>query len=347
MTKKPFKILSIDGGGIKGLYSATNLKNFEEEFKSLTSEHFDLICGTSTGGLIALAISQGIPCSQICDFYKEHGHTIFPDRPLPLKWLQWLETKLLGGKYFFGQTFWKGKYSSEPLRKLLTDMFGVKTIGDSRNLLCIPTYDITDARPWVFKYDHTDRSRDNGASYVDVALATTAAPTYLPIHEILKYNNKQFVDGGVWANNPTLVGVIEAIKFFLTDGSAFDSIDVMSVSSLSIQEGQPTGWRRRRSFVGWRADLFDTFMNGQSQFTDYILSTLSAHNSIPIDYLRIPSESISRNQAHLVQMDNATPIALDLIAGKGEDAGTVYRKRPDVKRFYSTFKTYQTLQNGK
>ncbi len=347
MSKKPFKILSIDGGGIKGLYSATILKNFEAEFKTLTSEHFDLICGTSTGGLIALAISQGISCSHICDFYQRHGRKIFPDRPLLLRWLQWLEIKLLGGKFLFGQTFWFGKYSSKPLKIALEELFGSKTIGESQNLLCIPTYDITDARPWIFKFDHGELSRDNKAAYVDVALATCAAPTYFPIHEIPFYQNKQFIDGGVWANNPTLTGVIEALKFFLEGDGGYDSIQVLSVSSLSITQGQPTGWRRKRSFIGWRSDLFDVFTDSQSQFTHYVLTTLSQLKSIPIEYERIPSESISRNQAHLVQMDNASSNALDLIAGKGEDVGTVQRKRQEVKKFFSTLKTYQTSNHGK
>lgn len=346
MTKKPFKILSIDGGGIKGLYSATILKNFEEEFKTSIGDHFDLICGTSTGGLIALAISQGIPCSRICDFYKQQGPIIFPNRPLLLRWFQWLEEKL-GGKYFPGQTWWFGKYSSAPLRKALEEFFGTAKLGDSKNLLCIPTYDITDARPWVFKYDHTDRSRDNGATYVDVALATAAAPTYFPIHEIPHYQHKQFIDGGVWANNPSLTGVIEALKFFVGEGSEYDSIEILSVSSLSITQGQPTGWRRKRSFIGWRSDLFDVFTDGQSQFTHYTLKTLSELKSIPILYERIPSESISRNQAHLVQLDNASKNALNLISGKGEDVGTVQRKRDEIKKFFTSTKTYKTINHGK
>ena len=117
-------------------YSATILKNFEEEFNTLTSKHFDLICGTSTGGLIALAISLGIPCSEICTFYREHGNKIFPDRSPAFRWLQWLEVNFLGGKYFFGQTLWKGKYSNEPLKSVLIDMFADKTIGESLNLVC-------------------------------------------------------------------------------------------------------------------------------------------------------------------------------------------------------------------
>ena len=227
--EKPFKILSVDGGGIKGLYSATVLANFEDEFNCLASDHFDLLCGTSTGVLIALALSQKMPAKEICDFYKKHGGNIFPNRSKWFSWLEYLETKLFKGKYFFGQTLWHGKYKNEYLKEVLTDLFQEKTIGESNNLLCVPSYCITEARPYIFKYDHTVLRRDNKTSYVDVALATSAAPTYFPIHQIANHDNKQFVDGGVWANNPTLVGLIEALKYFVGEDREYDSIQILSV----------------------------------------------------------------------------------------------------------------------
>lgn len=76
--KKVFKILSIDGDGIKGLYSASILAKFEEKFNCKTSSHFDMICGTSTGGLIALALPLKIPAKDICKFYEDKGELIFP-----------------------------------------------------------------------------------------------------------------------------------------------------------------------------------------------------------------------------------------------------------------------------
>ena len=79
--KKTFKILSVDGGGIKGLYSSTILEHFEEKYNCSISDHFDMLCGTSTGGLIALALSLGIPAKKISEFYKEKGGVIFPNVP--------------------------------------------------------------------------------------------------------------------------------------------------------------------------------------------------------------------------------------------------------------------------
>jgi len=93
MEGKVFKILSIDGGGIKGLYSSNILEHLEEEYDCILSDYFDLLCGTSTGGLIALALSQKIRTPLISDIYKKNGHRIFPNRKWYLSWLQWIEEK--------------------------------------------------------------------------------------------------------------------------------------------------------------------------------------------------------------------------------------------------------------
>lgn len=328
MRNKPFKILAIDGGGIKGLYSSTILEHLEEQFNCSISDHFDMLCGTSTGGLIALALSLKIPAKDISKVYKNHGQDIFPPKP---KWWGILT-----------QTIWKGKYSDEGLQSVLQEIFQDKTIAESNNLLCVPSYSMTDGRPWVFKYDHKEGklSRDNKARYVDVALATSAAPTYFPVCEIDYYDHKQFIDGGVWANNPTLVGVIEAIKYFVGKNKQFDSIHVLSVSSLSLAKGKPTNWKRHRAFINWRGDLFDTSMNGQNEFTDYVMNSLSELNDIEIHYQRIPSAQVSHEQIHLVDLDASSNASLNLLSGKGNDTGVIYRKKPEIQAFFSQPKHY-------
>lgn len=325
-----FKILSIDGGGIKGLYSSTILEHLEEKFGGCCSDYFDMLCGTSTGGLIALGISLKIPASEISKIYSEHGKEIFPK-----------QNKLIG---LLRQAIWRGKYRDESLKRILGEIFGEKVIGESNNLLCVPSYSFTDARPWIFKFDHKEGglSRDNKARYVDVALATSAAPTYLPLAEIEYYDYKQFIDGGVWANNPSLIGLIEALTYFVGPGKEYDGIQILSISSLNNTGGQPTGLKRNRSFIQWRDDLFETAMIGQSNFTDYFLSKLHSLTGIPIEYVRIPSEAISAEQQHLVQLDNATTGAIHLIKGKGNDRGTIASKDNDIAQFFKSPKTYKT-----
>lgn len=325
-----FKILSIDGGGIKGLYSSTVLEHLEKKYQGSCSDYFDMLCGTSTGGLIALGLSLKIPASEISKIYSQHGKDIFPK-----------QNKIVG---LLRQTFWKGKFKDEPLKKVLESVFKDNIIANSNNLLCIPSYSFTDARPWIFKYDHKEGGlrRDNEAKYVDVALATSAAPTYFPLAENEHYDYKQFVDGGVWANNPSMIGLIEALTYFIGKGKKYDKVQILSISSLNNASGKPTGLKRNRAFVQWRNDLFETSMIGQSNFTHYVLSKLHELTDIPIEYTRIPSEAISAEQQHLVQLDVATPDAIHLIKGKGNDRGTLVSKDEDISKFFSSLKTYKT-----
>ncbi|MFD0836663.1 CBASS cGAMP-activated phospholipase [Mariniflexile aquimaris] len=337
--KKVFKILSIDGGGIKGLYSASILKKFEEKFNCKTSDHFDMICGTSTGGLIALALSLKISAKNICEFYENKGELIFPKhkkRKIPF-----FGTIDYG---FLKQIAKGGKYSDKGLKEALIEIFEKKQIKDCSNLLCIPSYSITEAKPKVFKFDHLKGklSRDNEAPIIDIALATTAAPTYFPMAESEFYDNEQFIDGGVWANNPALVGLLEALNYFVgnSESKEYDSIEILSLSSLTITGGKKIGLKRERSFKDWGADLFETSMNGQSYFTDFFLSKITEIYNVDIKYIRIPSVSIATEQESLIQLDVANKQAYNLMKIKAKDQALIFEKKEEIERLFTTKKTF-------
>lgn len=333
---KIFKILSIDGGGIKGLYSASILKKFEDTFGCLTTDRVDMVCGTSTGGLIALAISLGIPAAEICDFYTQKGKDIFPPHRLKIPLLGYIDL------FSLKQALFWGKYSGRGLKQSLNDIFENKRIGDSKNLLCIPSYSVTKARPRVFKYDHREGklSTDNSLLMKDVALATSAAPTYLPLAEIDALSKEQFVDGGVWANNPTLVGLLEALMCFVGKGKEYDSIQILSISSLSITEGRETGLRKRRSFMGWKSALFNTTLSGQAFFTEFFMDKIGEIGDVNIDYLRIPSDSLSRAHESLIDLDVANEKAYNLMRIKAAYQAAIFEKQEKVINFFTTPKTY-------
>lgn len=324
---KTFKILSIDGGGIKGLYSSTIIEHLENKYNCCMSDHFDMLCGTSTGGLIALGLSLKMPAKEISQMYINQGIQIFP--------------KTGKVKGYIKQALIKGKFSAKPLKNILEDLFGERKIKESNNLLCIPSFCLTKGEPWVFKYDHTVLERDNEALYVDVALATSAAPTYFPSHEIEHYSRKQFIDGGVWANNPTLVGLLEALKYFVGEGKEYSDIKILSISSLNKTNGHRIGERVEKSFWHWKNDLFDTFISGQSFFTDFFMKNISFSNNVPIDYVRIPTTEISSKHEPLVQMDLATKDAIDLIKSMGDDQAVIYSKLSEVESFFKEKKTYK------
>lgn len=332
----PFKVLSIDGGGIKGLYSATILKLFEADLQAAHGEsarivdYADLICGTSTGGLIALGLALRIPATTICDFYEKKGPVIF-------KGSQGLLAKLR-------QTLYGGKFSDGPLRAALTELLQDRPMGDSECLLCIPTYDFTQGTYGIFKFDHREGnlSRHNALPMVDVALATSAAPTFFPLAQIDKMNNTQYVDGGVWANNPSLIGLIEAMSYFVGPDKAFDHLHLLSVASLNFSAGKPPNLARRRSFLKWAPDLFDLSLIAQSEFTDVVLKRMASGRVFPLTYARIPSAEISRDQARYISLDVATPKAFTLMKQFASNTYHQYRKDPPIQTFFAEGKRYRT-----
>lgn len=325
--KPAFKVLTIDGGGIRGLYSAKMLEVFEERFSTSVAKHFDLICGTSTGGLIALALATGLSAAEVSRFYKTYGPEIFP-----AMWtLTGLRKQLFGG----------GKYSNDVLRRVLEHLFGEKRIGDSECLLCIPSYSLTMARPYIFRFDHPEGGlgRDNKRLCVEVALATSAAPTYFPMVEV---DNQQLVDGGVCANNPALVGLMEALRHFVGADRPYGSVEILSVGTIGLPVGKRHKKRLARGALHWREELVSCFMEGQARTTDFVLRELSVSACVSLSYVRLTSPPVSPDQASRLSLDNARPASLRLLETLGKDAGDNHAVQNDVRRFFSTERTYHT-----
>ena len=334
--KKTFKILSIDGGGIKGLYSATFLANLEAQLQKERGEserivdYFDLICGTSTGGLIALALSIRKPVTDICNFYELKGKDIFPNSKS--KW------RLLR------QTLFGGKYNDIALRKALEEMYGTSKIGDSECLLCIPSFDYTNFTYALFRFDHKEGKLDrhNRLLMVDVGLATSAAPTYFPLAQIKDARNVQYVDGGVWCNNPSLIGLMESLRYFVGPDKQFEDVSILSVSSINSLKGKPPLLKRQKSFINWAPDLFELGMTGQNEFTDFALSTLDNYIKYPISYLRVPSPQLSAEQQKHVSMDLASEKAFILMKTNADHMYHTYKNNAIIRDILSVKKIYKT-----
>ena len=196
------RILCIDGGGIKGVMPAAYLSYIEETLGINVADHFDLIAGTSTGGIIALGLGLGVSPRKILEMYKEKGATIFgQDVPVGLK--------IPNQVWLHGKQLFFRKYGSENLRNAITEILGNKKLGESKNRLIIPAYSDTLPGPYLFKTAHHTRLRsDHKQMAVDIALATSAAPTYFSKHQIA--TGEELIDGGVWANNPIGVAALEA-----------------------------------------------------------------------------------------------------------------------------------------
>ena len=207
-----FRVLCIDGGGMRGLYSAAYLAalaaNAAARRKTADLDlgrAFDLLVGTSTGGIIACALAAGLPLTKVVDLYQTHGKEIFAVKmPNGL------------GFDFVRQLFRRPKYLASgdaALERILHAHFGdltLREVYERRQVaVAIPAVEMSRHRSWVFKTSHLGGHRDDGFRLVDVCLATTAAPLYRSMARLttpmMPGNHHVFVDGGLWANNPVLV----------------------------------------------------------------------------------------------------------------------------------------------
>lgn len=216
------KILTIDGGGIRGAFPAAFLANLEAELDEPVGSYFDLIAGTSTGGIIAIGLALGMRAADIFELYEKKGPKIFAqDGSGPGAWLG---RHLRASRWLF----WGPKYSAEPLRAALTETFGTLRLGDARTRLMVPAWHPKTQGVYIFKTAHHSRLRtDYKELAVDAAMSTAAAPTYFAQH--MTANDVGLVDGGVWANNPTGIAVVEAIG---TLGWPADELKVLSIGCL-------------------------------------------------------------------------------------------------------------------
>lgn len=241
-----FQILSIDGGGIKGVFSAALLAKLEEDLETKIVDHFDLIVGTSTGGIIALGLATGLTPKEMVEFYFNKGPEIFKRIPLI--------TNLKN--IFFS------KYSGHNLENILKDekVFGDKLLGHCNKRVVIPSYDIDSSDVHVFKTAHHKRfTRDFKVPIWKVAQATCAAPVFLPISESV--DNIRLIDGGVWANNPTMVGLVEALSILEIP---LCNIRILSIGTTEDLKNSPKHLSTFGGWVPWAKTAVELILQAQS-----------------------------------------------------------------------------------
>lgn len=202
-TDRPFRILSLAGGGYLGLYTACVLAELEEMAGEPLGRRFDLIAGTSVGGLLAIALAFEMPMALLRDLFVQHGTEIFSGRGLARSTvgkLRDLTRSVLGPKY-----------DGEALRHVLVEQLGRATLGDALHPVVIPATNISISQTKIFKTPHVPASRgDEKRHAVSVAMATSAAPAYFPAVRIGRH---LYADGGMFAVSPDQVGLHEAEHF--------------------------------------------------------------------------------------------------------------------------------------
>lgn len=258
------QVLALDGGGLRGIFTAATLAAWEEDFRTSITDHFDLIVGTSTGGIIALGLGLGVPPTEVLSIYLEHGDGIFP--------------RAGRARHGLLRRLRRPRYDAAGLRAVLQDRFGDRLLGDSRVRLAIPSYDLAADHVHLFRTPHhRDLRRDWRVPAVDVALATAAAPTFLPTHRVEAH---RLIDGGVWANNPTLVGVAECFDRL---GGERGRIRVLNVGTTNeVRERRTT--LDNGGLFAWRSDSLDMILRGQClAATNHAQLILGRSNVVRVD----------------------------------------------------------------
>jgi len=250
----PFRILTLDGGGIRGILTATLLERLEAaqpQFLSLV----DMVAGTSTGGILALGLASGLTPTQGRELYENLGTEVFKDS----FWDNLKDLVQLTG----------AQYSNKPLKKVLVKQFGDMTLGDLPKKVLISSFDLDNEsktpgkpRSWKPKFFHNFPGEDSDAheKVVDVALRTSAAPTFFPVYQ-------GYIDGGVIANNPSMCALAQALQKD-TGAKSLRDLRLISVgtgANPKYVEAMDEDW----GLVQWGSHLVSLMMEGSVGLADY------------------------------------------------------------------------------
>jgi len=294
-----FQILSLSGGGFLGLYTISVLAGLEDRIGGPIAAKFDLIAGTSVGGIIALGLANEIPARSIQAAFERNGTNIFSNRSPPQTYI---------GKFWeVGRSAFNPKYTSAALRSTIIELIGADTLmGHLKHPCLIPAVCLTKGGPQIFKTDHhKDFVRDHKLRAVDVALATSAATSFFPIAEI---GDGLYADGGLYANSPDLLAIHEAEHFFGTDAHDIRLLSVETTTSkFSFAHSSGVRFGLVKWAIGQR--LVQAMISSQQQITDHV-----ARQRLGNRYVRLDAEQ-SREQEQSLSLDTANELAQKTIRG--------------------------------
>lgn len=264
-----YRILSLDGGGIRGLVTAIWLNRLEQKLGSPLRDHFELIAGTSTGSLIACAVSLGIPTATIVDLYVTQGRDVFP--PAARRLLNRI-----------GRAFSQGldapRYDGKGLERVLKQVFSDRQFGELPRRTLVTSYDTLNREALVFK---NDRREYNELAIWEICKASASAPTYFPAHVItIDGQSIPLIDGGVVANNPTACAIAEGSRMNQRR-TLDDRVDLSQFVVASFGTGETTRPisiedAREWGALEWAQPLVGVLFDGSADSVHYIAKHLLA-----------------------------------------------------------------------
>jgi patatin-like phospholipase/acyl hydrolase len=311
-----FRVLALSGGGFRGLYTAKILADIEQHLGEPIATRFELLAGTSIGGILALALAMEIPAERMVTLFEEHGEDIFR---LRFSW--------------FGLA--RSPYTQDALLSLLKSdsLFGEHLVGHCRHPLIVPSINYSSGMPVLFKTPHHPNfSRDHHHRATDVALATSAAPGYFPRHT---FGSCQYIDGGLYANAPGLLAVHEAQHFL---GASRDQIHVVSIGTMSSRFTVNPSRNREGGTFDWGGinpanmpkRLFGIAISAQESLADQMLR----HRVVQGQYFHIDDE-LTDERSRAVALDKADKNAREVLLGAGSEASKRALGSPEFRELLS------------
>ncbi len=291
----PCLVLAIDGGGLRGIIPVLILKHIEQKVQeSNQSErklvtYFNLVSGTSTGGLIACGATLGTNQDTLStkynfefieSIYRERGPEIFPYQ----RW--WAMRKYRGVRNIL-----KPKFGRKGIETVLTDMFGLNRILDCIRPIVVTTYDVNANEPFYFSSRKALMSGNLNHKLVDICRATSAGPTYLPAHGMWEPRRMICVDGGVFQNNPTITGLVEVMKHPETYNGGkplqLEDVFVLSIGTGRFNKIIPAAHAYNGGQWNWVKPMIDISMWGNSQAVNEHMDRLLLLPTGKKHYLRL------------------------------------------------------------
>jgi uncharacterized protein len=315
---KTFRVLSIDGGSMRGLYSASLLSLLSEYFAKTPDfdlgKNFNLITGSSSGSIIACGLASGLPIDTIKNIFIWNGAKIFTN-PMPepgnFKFYKWAL------KHSFRNTSKK-----DELKKALFHTFGESTLHEVYNsrkiALAVPALDALNFKPKVFRTPHLNKEPDY--KLADVILSATAAPVLFPLHKITNGTDEYLIDGAFWMNNPLLLGLSEALSLSKKE----DEIEIISIGSGNNTTGKEdelnsSGWGMLKWAKGMR--LVELLLSSQAYGHTYIAQNLAEQFrklGKKVDIVRLDETLKTPGEFQLMHADCADSSSVNMILSAAE-----------------------------
>ncbi|MEM5547156.1 CBASS cGAMP-activated phospholipase [Pseudoalteromonas fuliginea] len=338
---KKVRILALNGGGVRGLFTISVLAELENVIEQKTGQtdvrignYFDLITGASIGGILALGLAEGKSARELKEVFFTESSKIFP-----------IHSFADGARKFFRKII-APTYKSDPLRKAIVAMIGDEiTFNDLARRVMIPSINLSTGKPQFFKTPHNpDFTRDGTIRLIDAAMATSAAPTYFAPHYIEDLGFR-FIDGGLVANNPSFIALHEVFGDMKLDfpHADYEDIHILNIGTMGDEYAVSPNLLSSKSF--WKGGYLGLWGMGER----LVLSTMAANQILHQNmlerelaiynasgnYIKLDSK-VPNEAASDITLDNSSPSSLADLAGRGKQlVSEEYAKNGALRDFFN------------